>query len=91
MPTPVTFDPAIGRQFIKYARLVVGRGYVHNTLRNMVMRVPHPDFPHGLACASVVVRAIAAVATATANTTTTATAQAPHACGHHVAVAAEQD
>ena len=49
MPTPVTFDPAIGRQFIKYARLVVGRGYVHNTLGNMVMRVPHPDFPHGLA------------------------------------------
>ena len=49
MPTPVIFDPAIGRQFIKYARLVVGRGYVHNTLGNMVMRVPHPDFPHGLA------------------------------------------
>jgi ribulose-5-phosphate 4-epimerase/fuculose-1-phosphate aldolase len=49
MPTPVTFDPAIGRQFIKYARLVAGRGYVHNTLGNMVMRVPHPDFPHGLA------------------------------------------
>ena len=49
MPTPVTFDPAIGRQFIKYARLVAGRGYVHNTLGNMAMRVPHPDFPHGLA------------------------------------------
>src|SRR5712675_2045467 len=49
MPTPVTFDPAIGRQFVKYARLVAGRGYVHNTLGNMVMRVPHPDFPHGLA------------------------------------------
>jgi hypothetical protein len=49
MPTPITFDPAIGRQFIKYARLVAGRGYVHNTLGNIVMRVPHPDFPHGLA------------------------------------------
>ena len=46
---PVTFDPAVGRQFIKYARLVAGRGYVHNTLGNIVMRVPHPDFPHGLA------------------------------------------
>ncbi len=46
---PVTFDPAIGRQFVKYARLVAGRGYVHNTLGNIVMRVPHPDFPHGLA------------------------------------------
>jgi ribulose-5-phosphate 4-epimerase/fuculose-1-phosphate aldolase len=49
MPTPVTFDPAIGRQFVKYARLVAGRGYVHNTLGNMVMRSTHPDFPHGLA------------------------------------------
>ena len=48
MPS-VTFDPAIGRQFIKYARLVAGRGYVHNTLGNIVMRVPHSDFPHGLA------------------------------------------
>ena len=49
MLIPVTFDPAIGRQFIKYAHLVAGRGYVHNTLGNMVMRAPHPDFPHGLA------------------------------------------
>lgn len=49
MPTPVAFDTAIGRQFIKYARLVAGRGYVHNTLGNIVMRAPHPDYPHGLA------------------------------------------
>ena len=49
MPTPIDFDPAIGRQFVKYARLVSGRGYVHNTLGNIVLRVPHPDFPHGLA------------------------------------------
>ena len=49
MPTPVTFDPVLGCQFIKYARLVAGRGYVHNTLGNMVMRSPHPDFAHGLA------------------------------------------
>ena len=49
MPTPITFDPAIADQFIKYARLVAGRGYVHNTLGNIVMRAPHPDFPHGLA------------------------------------------
>ncbi|MPZ36095.1 MAG: hypothetical protein GEV13_34930 [Rhodospirillales bacterium] len=48
MPS-VTFDPVVGRQFIKYARLVAGRSYVHNTLGNIVMRVPHPDFPHGLA------------------------------------------
>jgi len=49
MPTPIAFDPAIGQQFIKYARLVAGRGYVHNTLGNIVMRVAHPDFPYGLA------------------------------------------
>jgi ribulose-5-phosphate 4-epimerase/fuculose-1-phosphate aldolase len=49
MPTSIEFDPAIGRQFIKYARLVAGRGYIHNTLGNMVMRVPHPDLPHGIA------------------------------------------
>src|SRR6478736_2690536 len=49
MTTQVAFDPAIGHQFIKYARLVSGRGYVHNTLGNIVMRVPHPDFLHGLA------------------------------------------
>ena len=41
--------PSLGQQFIKYARLVAGRGYVHNTLGNMVMRAAHPDFAHGLA------------------------------------------
>ena len=49
MPTPIVFDPAIGRQFIKYARLVANRGYIHNTLGNIVIRATHPDFPHGLA------------------------------------------
>jgi ribulose-5-phosphate 4-epimerase/fuculose-1-phosphate aldolase len=49
MPTPIAFDPVLGQQFIKYARLVAGRGYVHNTLGNIVMRTAHPDFPHGLA------------------------------------------
>ena len=49
MSTPIVFDPAIGRDFVKYARLLAGRGYVHNTLGNIVQRVPHPDCPHGLA------------------------------------------
>jgi ribulose-5-phosphate 4-epimerase/fuculose-1-phosphate aldolase len=49
MPAPIEFDPALGRQFIKYARLVAGRGYIHNTLGNMVMRAMHPDLPHGVA------------------------------------------
>lgn len=49
MTTPVTFDPAIGSQILKYARLLAARGYVHNTLGNIVVRVPHPDYPQGLA------------------------------------------
>jgi ribulose-5-phosphate 4-epimerase/fuculose-1-phosphate aldolase len=49
MPTPIAFDPAVGRQFVKYARLVAARGYIHNTLGNIVLRAPHPDFAHGLA------------------------------------------
>lgn len=34
--------------FLRYARLLAARGYVHNTLGNIVMRVPHPGFPHGV-------------------------------------------
>lgn len=49
MASPITFDPQVGEQFIKYARLLSARGYIHNTLGNMVIRVPHPDYPHGLA------------------------------------------
>lgn len=46
---PLQVDPAIARTFIKYARMVAARGYVHNTLGNIVIRVPHPDYPHGVA------------------------------------------
>jgi ribulose-5-phosphate 4-epimerase/fuculose-1-phosphate aldolase len=42
-------DPAIVETFLRYARLLAARGYVHNTLGNIVMRVPHPDYPHGVA------------------------------------------
>ena len=43
------FDPETGRALLKYARLVSARGYIHNTLGNIVLRAPHPDFPHGVA------------------------------------------
>jgi ribulose-5-phosphate 4-epimerase/fuculose-1-phosphate aldolase len=43
-------DPAVVKTFLRYARMLSARGYVHNTLGNIVMRVPHPDYPHGLAC-----------------------------------------
>ena len=49
MPAPVVLDQAIAREFVRYAHLVANRGYIHNTLGNIVMRVPHSDFPHGLA------------------------------------------
>jgi len=42
-------DPELCKVFLRYARLLAARGYVHNTLGNIVMRVPHPEFEHGLA------------------------------------------
>src|SRR5690348_5298763 len=42
-------DPAIVATFLRYARLLAARGYVHNTLGNIVLRVPQPEFPHGVA------------------------------------------
>ena len=49
MPVPIHFDAAIGAEFVRYARMVAARGYIHNTLGNIAMRVPHPDFTHGVA------------------------------------------
>ncbi len=49
MTVPVSFDPAIGQEILKYARMLCARGYVHNTLGNIVVRAAHPDFPHGVA------------------------------------------
>ena len=49
MPNAVAFDRQVGERFIRYARLVANRGFVHNTLGNMAIRVPHPDFEHGVA------------------------------------------
>jgi ribulose-5-phosphate 4-epimerase/fuculose-1-phosphate aldolase len=43
-------DPAVVRTFLRYARFLSARGYVHNTLGNIVMRVPHADHAHGVAC-----------------------------------------
>jgi L-fuculose-phosphate aldolase len=42
-------DPAIVETFLRYARLLAARGYVHNTLGNIVIRVAHADYPHGVA------------------------------------------
>jgi ribulose-5-phosphate 4-epimerase/fuculose-1-phosphate aldolase len=45
----VTLDESVGNLLLKYARLVVGRGYIHNSLGNIAIRVRHPDFEHGVA------------------------------------------
>lgn len=48
-PDPdVTFDPAIGAEYVKYARMMTARGYVQSTLGGMAVRVPHPNHPHGV-------------------------------------------
>jgi ribulose-5-phosphate 4-epimerase/fuculose-1-phosphate aldolase len=46
----VRIDPELSRTFVRYARLLAARGYIHNTLGNVVLRMPHPDYPqHGVA------------------------------------------
>jgi len=45
----VAFDRVIGEQLLRYARLVVARGYIHNSLGNIAVRAAAPGFPHGVA------------------------------------------
>ena len=45
----VDFQTAIAEQLIKYGRMVVARGYIHNTLGNIAIRVPHSAYPDGVA------------------------------------------
>ena len=44
----VKFDESDGNSLLRYARMLVARGYVHNSLGNLALRVPHPDFEHGI-------------------------------------------
>jgi ribulose-5-phosphate 4-epimerase/fuculose-1-phosphate aldolase len=48
MPT-VRFDESVGHLLLRYARMIAARGYVHNSLGNLAIRVPHGDFEHGVA------------------------------------------
>ena len=45
----LAFDERVAHELLRYARLVVARGYVHNTLGNIAIRVPAAGFPHGVA------------------------------------------
>ena len=49
MANAVRFDREVGERFLRYARMVANRGYVHNTLGNMAIRAAHPAFEHGVA------------------------------------------
>ncbi len=45
----IAFDERVANELLRYARMVVARGYIHNSLGNIAVRVPHPGFPHGVA------------------------------------------
>ena len=48
-PDPaVKFDRKIAEQYVLYAHRLAQRGYVQAAVGNMVMRVPHPDYPQGV-------------------------------------------
>jgi ribulose-5-phosphate 4-epimerase/fuculose-1-phosphate aldolase len=49
MPAELTIDRAACAEFLRYAKLVAGRGYVHNTLGNMAIRVAEEGFALGVA------------------------------------------
>ncbi len=49
MAADVPFDRATGELFLRYAGMVARRGYVHNTLGNMAIRVRAAGFAHGVA------------------------------------------
>jgi ribulose-5-phosphate 4-epimerase/fuculose-1-phosphate aldolase len=42
------FDGSIGALFLSYAARLVARGYVHNSLGNLAIRVPHSGYEHGV-------------------------------------------
>jgi L-fuculose-phosphate aldolase len=45
----VPFDERVASELIRYARMVVARGYVHNSLGNIAIRAACAGFPHGVA------------------------------------------
>jgi ribulose-5-phosphate 4-epimerase/fuculose-1-phosphate aldolase len=47
----VRLDPAVAETYVRYAHRLAARGYVQSTLGGMVIRVPHPNYPDGIAYA----------------------------------------
>lgn len=48
-PARFVFRKEIAEQIVRYGRMVVARGYIHNSLGNIAIRAPHPAYPDGLA------------------------------------------
>lgn len=42
------FDGSVGALFLTYAARLAARGYVHNSLGNLAIRVRHPAYEHGV-------------------------------------------
>jgi ribulose-5-phosphate 4-epimerase/fuculose-1-phosphate aldolase len=47
-PLRVRFDAGVARQLVRYAHRLAARGYVHNSLGNIAVRVHHPRLEHGV-------------------------------------------
>ena len=48
-PDPaVNFDAGIAAQYLRYARMLAARGLVYSSTGNLVIRVPHPNYPDGI-------------------------------------------
>ena len=44
----VKLDRKIADEYLRYARMLSARGYVASSTGNLVMRVPHPNYPDGV-------------------------------------------
>jgi len=44
----VKFDHKVAEQYLRYARMLSARGYVASSTGNVVMRVPHANYPDGV-------------------------------------------
>jgi ribulose-5-phosphate 4-epimerase/fuculose-1-phosphate aldolase len=48
-PDPrVVFDRSLGESYVRYAGMLVARGYVQSSLGGMVIRAAHADYPDGV-------------------------------------------
>ena len=45
----IVFDERVANELLRYARRVVERGYIHNSLGNIAIRAACPGRPHGVA------------------------------------------